>query len=102
MIRPPPASVFWATARITILVWLMLRVFVGMYTHSPSILLPASLFLMLGVAATAVVDLTVARERLLLGNLGVGRRTVVGLSLLVSGLLEITSAVAVRILDLGG
>ena len=102
MIRLPPASVFWATARITILAWLMLRVFVGMYTHSPSILLPASLFLMLGVAVTGVVDITVARERLLLGNLGVGRRVVVVLSLLVSGVLEISSAFALRALNLGG
>ncbi len=101
MIRLPPAPVFWATARTTALAWFVLRGVVGMSSGSPSILLPASLFLMLGAAATAVVDLTVARERLLLGNLGVGRRVVVSLSLLVSGVLEITAAVAVRFLDLG-
>jgi hypothetical protein len=57
---------------------------------------------MLGVAATAVVDITVARERLFLANLGAGRRVIVGLSLLVSGALEVISAVAVHALDLGG
>ena len=102
MVRLPPKSVCWATLRITILVWLMLRVMLAGYNQSPSILPPVSLFLMLGVAVIAVVDITVARERLLLGNLGVGRRGVVGISLLVSGTLEIASMVVVHALGLGG
>jgi hypothetical protein len=57
---------------------------------------------MLGAAATVVIDITVARERLLLGNLGVGRRMIAGVSLLVSGTLEVASAVAVHALGLGG
>ena len=102
MISLPPKPVCWATARTTFLVWLVLRAVVGLSSGSPSIFLPVSLFLMLGVAATAVVDITVARERLFLANLGVGRRVIVGLSLLVSGALEIMSAVAVHALDLRG
>jgi hypothetical protein len=102
MIRLPPAPVFWATARTTALAWFVLRGIVGLAGGSPSIRLPVSVFLMLGVAVTAVVDVTVSRERLMLGNLGVGRRVIVGISFLGSGTLEILSAVAVHFLDLGG
>jgi len=102
MILLPPKPVCWATVRTTFLVWLVLRAVVGLSGGSPSILPPVSLFLMFGAAATAVVDITVARERLFLANLGVGRRVIVGLSLLISGALEVMSAVAVHALDLGG
>jgi len=102
MIRLPPEPVCWATLRTTLLAWLVLRAIVGLSNGSPTILLPVSLFLMLGVAVIAVVDITVARERLLLGNLGVGRRVVAGISLLVSGTLEIASAVLVHVMSLGG
>ena len=102
MIRIPPKAVCWATFRTTFLVWLVLRAVVALANGSPSILLPVSLFLMFGAAATVVIDITVARERLLLGNLGVGRRAIAGVSLLVSGTLEVASAVAVHALGLGG
>ena len=75
---------------------------VGLSPDSPWISLPASVFLMLAAAAIAVVDVAVARERLLLGNLGMWRRVIVGVSLLVSGTLEIASAVAAHGLGLGG
>jgi len=102
MVRFPPKPVCWATLRISLLAWLVLRAIVALSNGSPTILLPVSLFLMLGVAVIAVVDISVARERLLLGNLGVGRRGVVGISLLVSGTLEIASMVVVHALGLGG
>ncbi len=102
MTRFPPRPVCWATFRTTFLVWLVLRSVVGLANGSPAILPPVSLFLMLGAAATVVIDITVARERLLLGNLGVGRRMIAGVSLLVSGTLEVASAVAVHALGLGG
>ena len=102
MIQLPPKPVWASTLRITVLVWVVLRSIVALYNGSPTILLPASLFLMMGVAATAVVDATVARERLWLGNLGIGRRAVAGIALLGSGTLEVVSAVLLRALDLRG
>ena len=102
MIRLPPKAVFSATLRTTVLVWFVLRAIVAFANGSPAILLPVSHFLMLGVTATAVVDMTVARERLFLGNLGVGRRVIAGIALLGSGILEGVSAVAVHVLGLGG
>ncbi len=102
MIRLPPKPFFWATFRLTVLAWMVLRGFVGMAYGSPRIALPSSIFLMLGLAAIAVVSTTVGRERLLLGNLGVGRRGIVAVSLLVSGALELSSALAVDVLGLGG
>ena len=101
MMRIPPRPVFWATLRTTLLAWLVLRAIVAFSSGSPSVLLPTSVFLMLAVAAVAVVDITVSRERLLLGNLGVGRRVIAGVSLLVSGALELVSAIAVQGLGLG-
>ncbi|MFH1762737.1 MAG: hypothetical protein ABIF09_00970 [Gemmatimonadota bacterium] len=102
MIHLPPRPFFWATFRITVLAWLVLRVIVGMANGLPGILPPVSILLMLGVATIAVLDGTVARERLLLGNLCVGRRGIVAVSLLVSGALEVASALAVHVLGMGG
>ena len=102
MVQLPPKPVWIATLRITFLVWVVLRSILALYHGSLTILLPVSLFIMMGAAVTAVVDATVARERLFLGNLGLGRRVVVGIALLGSGALEVVSAVVVRALDLGG
>lgn len=102
MIHLPPKPFFWATLRLTVLAWIVLRVLAAMAYGSPWIALPSSIFLMLGLAAIAVVSTTVGRERLLLGNLGVGRRGVVAVSLLTSGALEVSSALAVDVLGLGG
>lgn len=102
MIRLPPKEVFSATYRTTVLAWLVLRGIVGMYGGSPSVLLRTSVFLMFGVAMIAVVDMTVARERLLLGNLGVGRWEVAAISLLGCMVLEFVSGAVVRLAGLGG
>ena len=56
---------------------------------------------MLLAGAVDLMDLTVARERIFLGNLGLGRRWVFGFSLLVSGVLEITTALVRSGLGLG-
>jgi len=56
---------------------------------------------MLAVAVTAVVDITVSRERVFLGNLGVSRKAVGGLAFSVSGALEIAAALVIRAFGLG-
>ena len=101
VIRLPPGPVCWTTVRTTVLVWVVLKVFAGMYSGSPGMPLPASLFLMLGAATTAVVDITVARERIFLGNLGVDRRAIGGLAFVVAGTLEITAALVIRAMGIG-
>jgi hypothetical protein len=85
-----------------VLAWVVLRVLVGLESGSPDILLPTSIFLMAGVAGIAVVDLYVARERVFLANVGIGRRSVVLVSLLVSGSLELLSALVVGLGAAGG
>ena len=101
VIRLPPGPVCWTTVRTTVLVWVVLRAIAGMSSGSPGMLLPASLFLMAGAATTAVVDITVARERIFLGNLGVGRRAIGGLAFFVAGALEITAALVIRAMGIG-
>ena len=98
----PSDPAFRATLRTSILAWLVLRVFIGGYSGTPSILLPTSLSLMLAVPAIALIDGAVSRERLFLGNLGLGRRVMAGVSLLVTGILEIMAALVLHALDLGG
>jgi hypothetical protein len=59
------------------------------------------MFLILGTALVALVDVSVSRERLILANSGLGRRFVAAVALLVSGTLEVAAALALRLLDLG-
>mgnify|MGYP001815063480 CR=1 FL=1 len=80
MVGRLPKPVIWATVRSTFLSWVVLRAFVGFASGRLSLTLSASVFLMLGVVAIALIDVAVARERLFLGNLGVGRRTVAAIS----------------------
>jgi hypothetical protein len=109
MVRFPPTPILRSTAKATVLAWLVLRGALAMapllpgalVERPPGFLPQVSLFVMLLAGAVAWIDLTVARERILLGNLGVGRRWVFGFSLLVSGALEITTALVRRGLGLG-
>ena len=101
MIRLPPGPVCWTTVRTTVLVWVVLRALAAGYSGSPGMLLPASLFLILGAAAVAVVDITVARERIFLGNLGVSRRAIGGVAFVVAGTLEITASLVIRAMGVG-
>jgi hypothetical protein len=57
---------------------------------------------MLGVAATAVADISVSRERVILANLGVSRWSIGGFGFLVAGLLEVGAAVLLRVLGVEG
>jgi hypothetical protein len=102
MFMLPSDPAFRATLRTSILAWLVLRGVIGLSGGSLSILPPTSLLLMLGVAAIALVDSAVSRERLFLGNLGFGRRAIAGVSLAVTATLEIVAALAIHALDLGG
>lgn len=110
MIRLPPTPILLATAKATLLAWLVLRGAVAMGSvlpgalvdPSPTIPPHVSLFVMLAAGGVAVLDVSVARERILLGNLGVGRRSVFGVSLMISGALEMISALAFRGLGVGG
>ncbi len=111
MFRFTPPPILGATAKVTVLAWLVLRGALAMGSRLPGAPLPdrfpgflphVSLFVMLAAGAVALIDLTVARERIFIGNLGVGRRSVFGVSLLVSGAFEIATALAIRGLAMGG
>jgi hypothetical protein len=86
--------VIWSTIRISVPTWILLRGILAGASGSPTILLPASIFLVFGVCAVALVDSSVARERLFLANLGVGRRAIAGISLSVACALELAAAIA--------
>jgi hypothetical protein len=70
----------------------------GLAARGPSLTFGASILLILGVAAIALFDVKVARERLFLGNLGVSLRIIAGISLLVACALEILAALALSVL----
>ena len=97
MIQLPPKAVFWSTLKISILAWIVLRGFAGASAGSLSIYLPASVFLILGVGVVALLDSYVARERLFLANLGVGRRWVGVFAVSVALVLEVIAALALRV-----
>ncbi|MGD2120914.1 MAG: hypothetical protein PVJ76_04180 [Gemmatimonadota bacterium] len=101
------------TIRTTLLSWVVLRAFVGFATvvlgdsvgfavAGLSLVLGASILLILGVAAIAVIDISVARERLFLANLGVSRRTIAGISFGVATALEFMAYLALSALGAGG
>jgi len=66
----------------------VLRAILGVYGTSYRTLPPTTILLMVGVAVTAVVDQSMARERLWAANLGFGRRTVVVMAASVTLVLE--------------
>lgn len=92
MSRLPPWPVVWATARTTLLVWLVLRGLMGISSGRPGVLLHTSLFTILGTAAVVVADVGRNRERLLLANLAVGRREVAATAIFITTVLEVVVA----------
>lgn len=94
MSRLPPWPVVWATARTTLLVWLVLRGLLAYSSGRPAVLFHASIFTILGTAAVVVADVGRNRERLLLANLAVGRRGVAATAILITTLLEVVVAMA--------
>ena len=98
MIRLPPRPAIWSTFRVTLMTWIVLRGLVGFASGSPAILFSASVFLVLGVAVVALVDSSVARERLFYENLGVGRRMIAGMAVGFACGLEVASALILSFL----
>ncbi len=89
------AFLAWVGLRaIVVLAWLVLRAIVG----SPQLSLPASIFLIFGVTAVALVENSVSRERLFYANLGVGRRVTAGIAMAVATGLEVMAGLAFRVL----
>ena len=88
----PPRPIRWATYRLSILVWLVLRAFLAAQNGSLAVLFPVSLLVMLAVGAVAATEMSVSRERVFLENLGIGRRSVFALSFLFAGALETMAA----------
>lgn len=102
MSRLPPWPVVWATARTTLLVWLVLRGVIGVGSGGPGVLLHTSLFTILGTGAVVVADVSRNRERLILANLAVGRRHVAAVCILLTTFLEVFTAVVLGMFRSGG
>jgi len=102
MLALPPKPIVVTTFKTTLLVWVVLRGLLVSGTGTLAILPPASLFLMMSVAVTAVMDIVVARERVFLGNLGVGRRGIAGMSFVLTGVLEVISGLVLLWVSPGG
>ena len=102
MSRLPPWPVVWATARTTLLAWLVLRGVIWLGSGGPGVLLHTSIFTILGTAAVVVADVGRNRERLFLASLAVGRRHVAVVSILLATTLEVVAFLVLGAVEPGG
>ena len=84
----PLRSVLFPTIGRTILVWALLKAVFASQMGSWVFTAPASIWLALAVGALTFLDLRVFRDRVFLANLGVPRRAVVVIALVVAVILE--------------
>jgi hypothetical protein len=95
MLRLPPGQIVWPIVRISALAWAVIRAVVtaaikvaGVAPEDASLRLLTSVVLVLAVGVVALVDNSLARERIWNANLGLGRRRVFLLAVASAGALE--------------
>lgn len=95
MLRIPPKQIVWPIVRVSALAWAVIRAVVAAAinlaaeaSEDASLLLPTSVILVLAVGVVALVDNSLARERIWNANLGLGRRRVFLLAVASAGALE--------------